>query len=220
MAARILALSTIPHEERGRIQSKLRTTITDALGTETLSSIDEFSPPLFPDTTTRVRVAYHGRYDSPLPDLQMTVSFHTNRLFNDVDIEYEGVNAREVATGLCEGVLQCVRTSPAHNAWINPPLPWSALISIATGVVFVLVGMLATTLPLGITAVLGALLLLMYFFWSVGPKLKPYTVFDSDQANRNARAWDWTIKGLAGFIIFGTAMTLVRERLFSLFVWP
>jgi hypothetical protein len=60
-------------------------------------------------------------------------------------------------------------------------------------------------------------LLSMFVVWSLAPKFRPFTVFESDRANRNTRAWDWTFKGFLGFLIFGTALALLRDYVIALF---
>jgi len=209
---RLSALSGNGDEVNLEVNAGRVTKITDKLGIESLSSIQEFHPSIFPDST----VSIETEFTKPPPESTMTylrvaVHFHKERVHSRVRISCEGNNAKEFATGIYEGLLQYLQTAPARNGFFNPkPYCRGAL-----GAIFValILGQVAALVyaPPGVAFFLALIVLSHLFIWDIAPKMRPYTVFESDKSNRNMRAWDWAFKGFLGFIFFGTVLTFLRD---------
>lgn len=196
-----------PEVEAGRV-----TKITDELGIESLSSIQEFPSSIFPDSTTSIEIEFtRPPPESGMTYLRVAVHFHKERVHSRVRICCEGNNAKEFTAGIYQGILQCLQTAPARNGFFNPtPYCRGAL-----GAIFfaLLLGQVAALVyaPPGVALFLALVVLSHLFIWDIAPKMRPYTVFESDRANRNLRAWDWAFKGFLGFIVFGTGLTFLRD---------
>jgi len=202
-----------PEVEEGRV-----TKITDELGIESLGSIQEFPYSIFPDSTNAIEIEFtQPPLGSTMTYLRVAVRFHKERVHSRVRISCEGRNAKEFATGIYGGILQCLQTAPARNGFFNPKPYWRG----ALGAIFVvlILGQVAALVyaPPGAALFLALIVLSHLFIWDLAPKMRPYTVFESDRANRNLRAWDWAFKGFLGFIIFGTALTFLRDYIAAAF---
>ncbi len=212
IAQKTTALAGKTADEQALLASK-RTTIKDDLGTEPLITIDEHAQNLFSDSTTEVEVEFRGAYKSNLEQLSIAIKFSDERIHSSVRISFEAPNAREVVVGIFDGLKRCIDTSPGRNSLFHPPAFWGGAIGALTFMVFMVAVWSWRFVPPVIAWALFALWLTLYLVWSVAPKFRPYTVFESDRANRRARGWDWLFKGLLGFLLFGTALTLMREKL-------
>jgi hypothetical protein len=215
VAKKKAALATNPDEKGGGWQWSQKTTIVDDLGSEPLSSIDEHTLPLFSDTTTSVKVRLSGTHMSSPSELILEVDLSKERSKCGIRISYDGPNAREVVVGLYDGIKRCLGTSPAHNALVHPPLGGQLAILLLIQAPFsaALASLFLSRADVAYPFLaLGLVLLLL---WLVIPRIRPYTVFDSDRANRYARAWDWFVKGFLTLLIFGTLLTLMGEKLFQ-----
>lgn len=211
------SLAANPTEELNALLASRRTTVTDDLGTEQLGSIDEYASSLFSNTTTSIEVEFIGSYQTSLRNLTIRIRLSGENIHTGVQIDYDAPNAREVVVGLYDGIKRCLETSPARNAFFHPPAFWQGVISAFTYILFLAPIATWRFIPAALTFLLIALSFTLYLLWSVAPKFRPYTVFDSEQANRYARDFDWLIKGLLSFLLFGTLMTLMRDRLLSWF---
>lgn len=210
-------LAAKPTEELDALLAGRRTTVMDDLGTEQFGTIDEYAPSLFSNTTSSIEVEFIGPYQTSLRGLVIRVRLSGENMHTGIQIDYDAPNAREVVVGLYDGIKRCLETSPARNAFFHPPAFWQGVIGAFTYMLFLAAIATWRFMPTAVTFLLIALWLTLYLLWSVAPRFHPYTVFDSEQANRYARDFDWLIKGLLGFLLFGTLMTLMRDKLLSLF---
>jgi hypothetical protein len=200
-------------DDRNEIASALKITITDALGSETMQTIDHFVPTKFPDTTKSIELSFSGPWNSALKGLEIEIQFHKDRQFSRVRVSCENSNPRDLARGMVAGIHECLAPHPAHNAWLHPhALIDGMLIGLAMAIFWVLPSALDYA-PLGAVMALATILVfLTCYLWPLR-RLRLYTVFDSPVSESRAKWWDWFLKGLIGFIVFGTLLALVRDRL-------
>lgn len=160
--------------------------------------------------------SFRGPTRSSVDTLVVDLQFDESRTASRARISYTGANARALVTGFFEGVSACIATHPARNGWIHPASFWDGAIGALTFVVFWAATWSWTKATPPIAWSVSAVWLLMFTFTSVAPRFKPYTLFESNRSERLVRAWDWLAKGLLGFLIFGTLLTVLRDHIRTL----
>jgi hypothetical protein len=190
------------------------TTIEDDLGSETFSTITEYVHALFSDATRAVNVHFRV-YEPSLPRISIKINFSTEKSGTGIRIYYSGPNARETVMGLYDGLLECVKRYPAGNALYNPhPAIQGALTAVTVGAFWV-VPLLWRIWPLANAVLLVVFWVLLFVYLIVMPRIRPYTVFDSHKAKQYEEAWRWTIRGLIGFVVFSSFLTILRDKVVS-----
>jgi hypothetical protein len=150
------------NDDRNEIASALKITITDALGSETMQTIDHFVPTKFPDTTKSIEFSFSGPCNSALKGLELEMQFHKDRQFSRVRVSCENSNPRDLARGMVAGIHECLAPHPAHNAWLHPhPLIDGILIGLAIAIIWVLPFALDHA-PLGVVVALATVLVFTY----------------------------------------------------------
>lgn len=194
-------------EEQIEIEKQLKIAIKDKIGVETINSLEEFPQHKFSDSTDEVRISFSRLYGSSLSDLNIEIRITRNKLFSELVISCERQNAKESVTGIFQGIMSIIEPARNSTGWIYPPLPISMFL-------WTLMGMLPTITvitarkgePL-ITAIFGASTMLLLLYHFVFPSLRRYTEFESRLTETKMKWWDWSIKGLLGFFIFGVLLT-------------
>lgn len=180
--------------------------ITDAMGTEKLNSINDYFPSLFTDSTNEISVSLSADHE-----LSIHIKFNKEEIFSYIRIDSSVNNAKETALAIYDGIISILDPFKTMNKYYYPPPFIEGVISI---VPYLLFGA-ATTLFLmqlygkGIMAL--SLALVVFYYDSIGKRINPYTVFDSNKS-RNLKRWSsWFLYGFFGFIIFNLALPFILK---------
>jgi hypothetical protein len=193
------------------IASAIKISIEEESGEETFNSLAEYAPTKFPDTTKSITVNLTGKWGTGLQGLLVTVRLHKDRDFSKLKISYEATNAREFATGIAQGIMDCL--TPHHKGWgwLHPNPFLSGALSVTP---FGLLPLLITSLSKGSThtsLIMGIALFLSISYTLVLPKLRTYTEFESRATDVKLKWWDWALKGIIGFILFSIILTMFKD---------
>lgn len=199
-------------EDKQLLEEAISISITDSFGTERLSSISEFSLPRFSDDTTRLCVAIRRPYRSSFEAFEVDVQFDVSRTFSRAKADCEGSNSREFVTGLLQGIQNCVATTKTKN-WLFhlPPGPDGGLWALAFFSPAFAMSFFKASAPLTYIPLFAAMTLFAYLFGA--KRLRPYTTFDSNLADRRDKFWNWFIGGFLSFIFFSTVLAKFRDSL-------
>lgn len=156
-------------------ESSYSVTITDDLGTETITHISNYVTSMFPNSTSSIALGYNVCFGTE--SNQVFVKFDKRKMFADIKVRYRSVNAREKATGVYAAICRIIDTQKTINHIFHPPIIIGALLSIAR---WMTVGFcLFSFMTKNYTAALLGLLawLLLGSYWLMSSWLKPYISF-------------------------------------------
>ncbi len=190
--------------------------VSDALGTETMQSIDDFGPSKFSDTTKLVGIYFSAPWGTSLKGLEIDIQFHNIRGLCRVKVACDGSNARELAHGITKSVLECIAPHENGNRWLHPkPFTGGVLFALTWGSLWftvMAIGAKSVRWPLGFAALF---VLLLTYQWIL-PTLLTYTAFESSESDMRSSCYDWVIKSFLGFVLFGTVLALARDHILKL----
>lgn len=196
-------------EEQAR--SALKIEIDDSLGSERINSISQMESARFSDSTTRVDMGLESRYRDDGKKIQIRFRFGKGRMFSTVAISATMPNARDVVLGIRDSLVRMLEPYRTWH-WIVHPKPhvWGFVFGAGVFLVYA-----ATQTPSGgkVGMLLATAILFVWLYLFQAGSFRPFTVFDSRAADRSDKIWGWFITGLATFVIFGTALTLLRRPL-------
>lgn len=181
--------------------------ITDSLGSEVIESISEFRLPLFPDDTEEIGISVAF----PI-SFVIRIRFGLARNSSSVIIDYEGEDARRIATSIYEDIARLLDYSRTnYHIWhggIISIIFWL----IGFFLVIVLISFRSYTAMITVLFAIATLAVVRIF----SLKIHPHTLFDS-RRGRNYKKWhDWFIYGIFGSILADAAVALVLNRFFGL----
>lgn len=211
LRTKFLALA-VTDEDKQLLEEAISISITDSFGTERLNSISEFSLPRFSDDTTRLCIGIRRPYRSSFDAFEVDVQFDVSRTFTRAKADYEGSNSREFVTGLLQGSQNCVATTKTKNWLFNlPPGPEGGLWGLTLFSPAFAISIFEASSPLTYIPLFAALTLFAYLFGA--KRLRPYTTFDSNLADRRDKFWNWFVGGFLSFIVFSTVLARFRDVL-------
>lgn len=206
MLDRVHSITAVDREE---LHNRLTITIKDGFGEERFSSIDQFHPARFSDTTRRITMEIAARHRSGGPQVRIRVSLARSRMLANTTINVSATNARENALGLADGISRIVE---AHKTWhwiFHPTAPaYGVLLTLIAGSIVVLWNTSDGSkirFPLSITTII----LIVYLVYSGA--LRPFIVFDSPALDRNDKVWNWLVSGLLAFLLFGVILGYLKK---------
>lgn len=201
-------------EDKQLLEEAISISITDSFGTERLNSISEFSLPRFSDDTTRLCIAIRRPFSSSFDSFEVDVQFDVSRMLSRAKADYEGSYSREFITGLLQGIQNCVATTKTKN-WLFhlPPGLEGGLWGFALFSPAIATSIFEASSPLTYIPLFAALTLFAYLI--LAKRLRPYTTFDSNLADRRDKFWNWFVGGFLSFILFSTLLAKFRDALFG-----
>jgi len=211
--AKSLASSDDDPEE---IASAIRVSIEDELGIETFQSLDQYAPSKFPDTTKAIEISLSGPWRTGLDGLSVEVRFHRERSSSRLKISCKNGNARELAHGLAQGVIECLGPHLKSWGWLHPKPFIGGMIWAILWMNFLVLFNTMGKVPFAATVLMTVSLLLLASYTWILPRLRPYTEFDCRLTDNRLKWWDWFMKGLLGFLVFGTLLVSAKDWLLSL----
>ncbi len=194
------------------LRESLSISISDSLGTETLKSISNYLPSLFPKSITEVRIDLYLVHPK---HISVSIHFGKDKTSSQISIRYKAKQAREVVMAIDGGLRQIFEPSTNANNIFHPPEAAMLMIWFL-GMLVGPVSMFAFAkgaFSIGVIGTVTVLTLIFYTF--VGPVIKPYITFDTQRYAAMKRWSDWIIRGFIGFLIFGTLLTLLRRQIFG-----
>ncbi len=201
---------SVPLDDRERtsqlsLLESLQIDITDAAGVETLSSMDEYLAPRFPNQTERISIKRTCFVVGGDSSIRVELVFATQRSSCKVTVSCVSKAARELALGVLERLMSFIKLHPAHNEKFHLPAFWQGVIEGLTRLLFVAIGASYVFFP--VFALLGTLLLAVLVIWfMVLPHSRPFIEFDCDRTTRVRATIDWLWKGFWGSILFGVLL--------------
>lgn len=183
--------------------SRLHLSVSDGFGTETIDSISDYMPSLFPDSILSTVYELIWLEDS---EMYLRIQFHRSRNQANMYIKCRSERPRETAVSIHDAVFRLVKARRNRNwlfhsellaGFLAPVLLVNALI---VGAVLVARGWTLS----GSALLFGALWLVLYML--LGVKAHPYCAFDCTGVREAKRLWNWAAGGFAGFLIFAVIL--------------
>ena len=194
-----------------QLQKNYSLSIVDDLGTEVFSTISEFTFPRFVDTTNEIQVEFAIRH--PI-FLQLSIRLGDSK-DSRISLKCSSESPREAASAIYDSIKRIIESNKSANVYVFPP-------PIAGGLIF-LFGMLlfatGTTLinkkfeTTGYLILFVVLCIVLFFFFGV--MFRRYIEFETNLNTRHSNLFDWFIKGFIAWIVFGTALVLLRKKFFG-----
>jgi hypothetical protein len=185
--------------------------VEDSNGSETVASIEQVPGSRFADSTSRVEVVLRIAHKTDGSYLRVRLYFSRRPRSSTLAISATMPNARGFSLGLKEGLFRILDPEKTWH-WIAHPTPqvWAFLFAIA---LFSAVIANSTIIKEAYSPYLLGFSLFIWLYTLAMPPLRRYTCFDSRAAERADENWKWFIYGIAGFLLFGTLLTLFRRQL-------
>ena len=185
--------------------------ITDRLGTEKLSSIEQMTSSRFADGTSRIQIELSLPYREDGTRFSVRASFTTMRLLSDLRISATMPNARDIVLAWREGIMRSLEPQRTWN-WLFHPR--AEIVGALFGGCAVLAFSLFKSAGKGpYSMYLLGILVGTAIYMLVPRAFRPYTVFDSRAADRSEKLWNWLMAGAASFVVFGTLFQEARKAL-------
>lgn len=189
--------------------------IKEKIGTETLAAVSDYSPANFSDGTTAIEIRWSNGYRAGTR-LDILVDFDREYYLSQLKIDCTASTARETAKGVADSILRLVDSHRTQN-WIFNPFKYPLTVPIATLLSFVLLAyaIVGLVLPSIRSWYFLAAAAAMLWIALSAHSFRPYISFDTHRQRVLNRIWIWFSLGVLGFIIFGTALPLLRKGLFG-----
>jgi hypothetical protein len=215
LGSELLQLNRLPKDA---LPDVLSVTVTDAIGTEVLSSISEHLPAHLPDSVSRVIISFRpNRYSGERPgetSINVKISFGRARYQNELDISASGASAKDKVVAVRSAILGLLEPHWTNNRLFHPDgFAWALFFTIGTGAGAVFIGFLASSgglAPVALWSLIISMSIGGYFFLGM---LNPWATFDTRVDRENEKWSGWLKFGLASFILFGTILSLIRQKL-------
>lgn len=197
-----------------------RVTIHDQTGKHQLKSISTYPTEVFPDGIDEIEIKIGNLFSGP-PHFDVAISMNRDPSLSTIKAEIRS-STPQSARDLCQSIIK------ATTRQLDSDTTWHWVLYPPISVVGAIAGF---SLPSGVltltalfkedyhTALLAALLPLIWISFIVGRKAKPYTAFKTKAYARWSELWNWFFGGFLTFLIFGTAFSFLKERML-LFFFP
>lgn len=187
-------------------------TISDSQGTLNMSTISLFSKDMFDNDTSSINLSYGKFLGSNT--FEIDVRFTPDRYSSRLKISYKGENARDIVESIKIGIFNLLNENKTNHSFYHSR--WSQLIlTVLTSLAVNLslqtfIGRWQSWLPYVI------IFPIVFFFTSVVPSLKPYSVFDSKKS-RSFTSWNkWLIEVILAALIGWVLFTLLIPSIFPI----
>ena len=198
--------------DQGKVLEDYSISISENLGVEEFSTIRDYIPSIFSDTTTDIYIKlriYRSHTNKPL---SITLAFRKERS-SRITIEHTGDNARETVVGLFDGIMRLINPHENTNWIFHPP-------AFVEGMLWMLsyLSFLASLYLIGknygiLTTIIIVLFFVLLLYTQVAKRVKPYVSFESKLTLRMKRFSNWLFYGILGSILFGVILAALRNKL-------
>ncbi len=191
------------------IKSGYQIKLSDNFGTETISSIDLYKHPIFPNDISEVQINLQiikPKY------LNLLLSFDEGWKRCRVAIELESERPRDSVVNLWAGLEKILSFKKTNHQLFYGKHNMSLLAVLVAVVLLVAIAMYIDNSPRRLNISL-ILFFFIIFWYTIGASLHPYTNFDT-QKNRSKKALSkWFFTGIAGAIVLDMAYLLLKKLL-------
>lgn len=188
-------------------------TIKEKIGTETLASMNEYSPIMFSDGTEEVTIRWNNGYRADCK-LQISIDFDKDYYLSKLKVECDSQAARETALGIGDAISRLLDSHRTHNWIFNPfKLPFVTLLSGPLALILLISGS-STILnqhQQGLYILSGSFLAGWVFFSA--KYFRPFISFDTRLQRLLNNLWRYFSLGTFGFLFFGTLLPLFRKTI-------
>lgn len=188
--------------------------ITEKVGTETLVSISQYTPRIFPDRTKEIEIHWGNGYKATCR-LEITIDFRGDRFFSGrLQVRCTNPSARETAVGIGNNILRLIESHQTYN-WVFDPAKQSVVPFFS---LILSVGLVSGSFPIFMKNSKVGLWLLTaaaFFGWILfsGMYFRPFISFDTRRQQLLNRLWVYFSLGILGFVIYGTFLPLLRKAI-------
>lgn len=204
-------LSQLNEEAHKNFGEYYKIKFTDRMGEEILNSIVDYKDTQFINSIYEVK-QYYDIYKPVRFSIEIIFN-KKDKIFSKVNISYYGFGSREYVINIYDKLLRILETHRTYNWAFHPhPIILGALWTLTCiGSGFGFSDLISGHTTRGCIVALFSAILLLYF--GIGYKIKTFISFDTKAFN-NAQNWyEWIIKGILGFLLFGTLLFLFRKKL-------
>jgi hypothetical protein len=187
--------------------------ITDAVGSEKLTSVNDYKAHLFPDDIKEATLQVWG---TPA----ITINFDVDSIGSKVSIEMEGPNARELAHGILDGIFGSVRPFETYNYIFDPnnivfPLLFGLGGVIGAGLAGAFIADRLFPGPNNPAIIIGTIggAILSFTLTVLVVRLHPYTTFHTRLNQRRRTVWNWLIYGVLSSLAAAGIVAVVGRAL-------
>jgi hypothetical protein len=185
-------------------------TIHDPFGHERYTTIREYKHNLFKNDTEGISVRHELMSESV--ELKITLRFSKKEDSTYLAISLMDTSAREKVSAIEEGIFTILDRQNNMNWLLYPRQPILAIIVLGC----LAAGLVAWDHPKPILRFsLGLLFWSGIFYFAICRYFKGYCTFDTNKQTRLDQWFNWLVFGLAGFLLFSTLLTSVRNYLFG-----
>jgi hypothetical protein len=205
----------IPTAVTGDKSAKFTLTIEDALGTETLASVNDIGYAGLLDSTSGISLDWHSPYAAKL-GLQIALKFEPSIFrFSRLTIEAQGEQARESVIVVKESVGGIIAKHRTLSGFFHPFPMAEPFVWLLTGMALMATVGVDFSSNRTVAGVGGLITFCLLWYAATGTFVKPFVSFDTRAYRTRMAVWRWVSLGLAGSIIFGTAVPQTRSMLFG-----
>ena len=188
--------------------------ISDVKGSEEKKSISNYASKLFPDSIKDIKirvVVYVEKY------FELTINFNKEQLgnfTNNIEISYESNKAREVVSGINEGIKRTIEEFRNHNEFYHFS-PYAQFFTLATSALFIYLSLL--TLKdnhYTFCAISFSIGVLIFLYFIIGEIFKPFISFETNHYFRLIKSYT-TFKLIVITIIVTIVATMIYNQLFK-----
>lgn len=204
--------------EIGNLQSKenLTFSVTDNLGTESVGSTQQLRADRFLDSTNDVTVNFRTSWYEKNTSLSVSIRFSDDRYRSRVTVVSESDMARELAVGVYQSLSEIIERSKTMNWFFHP----SHLLALFLWIVLVSLPTVGARLEydfgiphMFLRSVLLDVVVCIYIF--LGPRIYPYTTFNSLRADRLRSFSNLYIAALVTFLLSGVLFPFIYKIFFG-----
>ena len=189
--------------------------IREKIGTETLASINEYSPSTFSDGTKEIEIRWDNGYEA---SCRLSIAIDLDGGFfsmSELKVRCAAPTAREIAIGVGDAILRVLQSYRTYNWIFNPPeLPVVSLLAGCLAFFCASSGSarILTNREQGLYLLSGA----VFFGWiCISGVFRPRISFDTRRQQLLDRLWRYFSLGTFGFVFFGTLLPLIRKNIFG-----
>ena len=190
--------------------------VTDNLGTESVGSTQQLRTDRFLDSTSDVTVKLRASWYEKNTSLSVSIKFSNDRFRSKVTVVSESDMARELAVGVYQSLSEIIETNKTTNWFFHP----SRLLEIFLWVVLVSLPTVGARLQydfgiphMFLRSVLLDFVVCIYIF--LGPRICPYTTFDSLRADRLRSFSNLYITALVTFLLSSVLFPFIYKIFFD-----
>jgi ABC-type multidrug transport system permease subunit len=195
-------------KEKGKEDLAFRysVSIADKYGKEDFHSIEDYHLEQFPSQIKRLRIAF----GSPFSDFNLVLSFGTDLLYSEIELDVSTENSKELAHGIIFEVEQMLKETQTIHSLFHGKFSFAVY---AIFIMFFSTASLFLSSGRDIVAKGWLFIMLLCIIYAPLKFISPYTEFDT-QRNSNINSMvKWVLNGLAGVFIFGAIASYLRTVL-------